>query len=175
MEEVKQARKKKNHNGLNYSSGLSSLRGCYVPGQWINYLPNLTYTYNPSTAPVARGGEYDDDDNNKLVLPYLRWKKVQWNSVNCKYTKNKRRVLKTCMKNVGNFQSSTILVIKHTLGLQNMPICFSLQSVRQLIFLMDVSGMAGISCISYRSSGDWKFEITKLEGKPFLPSYWISN
>ena len=38
----------------NYSSGLLSPKGRYSPTQWMNYLTNIIYTYNPSTTPRKR-------------------------------------------------------------------------------------------------------------------------
>ena len=32
----------------NFSSGLSSPKGCYSQKQWMNYPTNQTYAYNPS-------------------------------------------------------------------------------------------------------------------------------
>ena len=52
MGRVKSGKKeKRSMEGLNYSLGLPSDQGSCTIRQWMNYLMNLTYIYNSSTAP----------------------------------------------------------------------------------------------------------------------------
>ena len=44
--------------------------------EWIIYI--ISYAYNPFTAPWR--GKYNNNKQDMLLL-YLRWKKVQWNSI----------------------------------------------------------------------------------------------
>ena len=64
--------KKRRTEGLNNSSGLQSPQGRYAPRQWMNYIMNLTYTYNPSTNPW---GEIYNADKHNMLIPYLSWEK----------------------------------------------------------------------------------------------------
>ena len=81
MEKSNAARKKEVPTGLNYSSGLPSPRVATPRGSgWITSRTYPTHIIHPQPL------EEKKYDNNKhdMSLLYLRWKKVQLNSINKK-------------------------------------------------------------------------------------------
>ena len=57
-------------DGRNFRSGLPSSRGRYAPRQWMNYLTNLTYTYNPSI--VHWEEKYNNNNKQGFIISTSR-------------------------------------------------------------------------------------------------------
>ena len=85
--------KKRSQDGLTIILAYTVPQGRYSLKQWMNYLTNLTYSYNPSTTPLRGNNKWIMD----LFLPTMLEYQYSLTKFNTKFNTTQTRYLYVCV------------------------------------------------------------------------------